>query len=177
MANKGAASGKAVAAFVGGFVGLLLLMGGCTAACIAMAPDSQKPTARAPEDAIPRISRVLITPAPGEIVTLPCRSTPTKLVEIIDAAFTNGEHLAHTQSVDGPSGSQIVGGGIVAADGTTESNRDTWVMRGGAMYALTSGARRHTTLPDGRGDWAWESYSDSVGACVDRVERAANQSR
>jgi hypothetical protein len=72
----------------------------------------------------------------------------------------------------------VVGGNIFDATGEKESSQDSWVMNSGIVYALTSDARRHTLLTDGRdvlGD-RWSEYNDAVGRCVGAVERAANQS-
>lgn len=95
---------------------------------------------------------------------------------MINAAFTDGEHLENMQSVSGPSGMVIVGGNIVDPSGKRVSSADSWVMSGGAIYGLSSDARRHTLVPDGRdlipGNWA--TYNDAVGECVVAATRAAN---
>ncbi|MDN4519601.1 hypothetical protein QYF68_17520 [Mycolicibacterium austroafricanum] len=97
-------------------------------------------------------------------------------MEMITAAFTNGEHLENMQSVTGPSGMVIVGGNIVDPDGTRVSSADSWVMSGGAIYGLSSDARRHTLVPDGRDliSGSWATYNDAVGECVIAATRAAN---
>lgn len=96
---------------------------------------------------------------------------------MINAAFTNGEHLENMQSVSGPSGMVIIGGNIVDTAGTRVSSADSWLMSGGAIYGLSSDARRHTLVPDGRdlipGNWA--TYNDAVGECVLAATRAANR--
>ena len=96
---------------------------------------------------------------------------------MINAAFTNGEHLENMQSVTGPSGMVIVGGNIVDDGGTRVSSADSWLMSGGAIYGLSSDARRHTLVPDGRdlipGNWA--TYNDAVGECVLAATRTANR--
>lgn len=105
-----------------------------------------------------------------------CHDAPARIVEIIDAAFTNGEHLENTQSVPGPAGMVVVGGNIVAADGTRVSSQDSWVMSNAQVYGLTSDARRHTLLPDGRDLIPdWPTYNDAVGGCVGIATRAANR--
>lgn len=49
-------------------------------------------------------------------------------------------------------------------------------MVAGEIYGLSSDARRHTLVPDGRdlipGNWA--TYNDAVGECVVAATRAAN---
>ena len=95
---------------------------------------------------------------------------------MVDAAFADGEHLENAQSVRGPSGMVIVGGNIVDTAGTRVSSADSWVMVAGEIYGLSSDARRHTLVPDGRdlipGNWA--TYNDAVGECVVAATRAAN---
>lgn len=138
-------------------------------------------------DTIPRISPVPM-PVPSNTPAAPstpigpvpaagpgCDEAPARIVEMINAAFSNNEHLENMQSVSGPSGTVIVGGNIVDATGTRVSSADSWVMSGGAIYGLSSDARRHTLVPDGRdviGDWT--TYNDAVGECVVAALRAAN---
>ena len=142
-------------------------------------------------DDIPRISPVPI-PVPSDTAAPPstpaapntpvpaagpgCDEAPARIVDLINAAFTDGEHLENTQSVSGPSGMVIVGGNIVDPAGTRVSSADSWLMSGGAIYGLSSDARRHTLVPDGRdlipGNWA--TYNDAVGECVVAATRAAN---
>lgn len=147
--------------------------------------DATTTTAAAAVD-IPRISPVPITTPPPPTPAPPagpvpsagpgCGEAPSRIVEMINAAFTNGEHLENMQSVSGPSGMVIVGGNIVDASGTRVSSADSWMMSDGAIYGLSSDARRHTLLPDGRdlipGNWA--TYNDAVGECVAAATRSAN---
>ncbi len=140
-------------------------------------------------DEIPRISRIPITPTPNTSVAVPpervnpraagagCDPAPAEIVEMVNRSFTNGEHLEMTQSLSGPSGTVIVGGNIVDRDGTKVSSSDSWVMSGGAIYGLTSDARRHTSVPDGRSILGnkWPTYNDAVGECVQEAERTANR--
>lgn len=149
--------------------------------------DTTISTASAADD-IPRISRVPMTAPPTATAAPPmtglapaagpgCDTAPAQIVEMINAAFTDGEHLENVQSVRGPSGMVIVGGNIVDTAGTRVSSADSWVMSGGAIYGLSSDARRHTLVPDGRdlipGNWA--TYNDAVGECVIAATRAANE--
>ncbi len=50
-------------------------------------------------------------------------------------------------------------------------------MSGGAVYGLSSDARRYTLLPDGRdvitGNWA--TYNDAIFECVLQARRNANR--
>jgi hypothetical protein len=107
-----------------------------------------------------------------------CVEAPSAIVEMINAAFTDGERLEHTQAVNAPNDMTYVGGNIFGADGTKESSQDTWLVSNGALHALTSDARRRTMLPDGRDvDPAWGQYNAQVNRCVGQVERAANAGR
>lgn len=104
-----------------------------------------------------------------------CSDAPARIVQLIDASFTDGEHLDNAQSIDGPKGTVVVGGNITAASGERVSSQDSWVMSGGQVFTLTSSARRHSMLPDGRDILVdWSSYNDDVGECVGAVTRAAN---
>ena len=121
-------------------------------------------------------------PAPaGPAAMFTCKEAPSAVVEIINASFTNGEHLEHAQAVEGPQTMTYVGGNIFDPSGTKLSSQDSWVLSDGVVYALTSDARRHTVLLDGRDleahFWDWAEYNDAVGKCVGDVERAANQGR
>lgn len=138
------------------------------------------PTASA-ADAVPRISPVPIpvpTSATAAVPAAPagCNEAPARIVDMVNAAFTNGEHLENAQSVTGPSGMVIVGGNIVDAAGTRVSSADSWVMSGGSVYGLSSDARRHTLLHDGRDIIPdnWATYNDAVGECVVAATRATN---
>lgn len=105
---------------------------------------------------------------PAADAAVGCAEAPVEIVEIINANFTNGKRLENTQSVSGPSGKVIVGGNIVASDGTRVSSLDSWVMSDGEVYGLSGDARRLTRFGDGRdvlgGDWA--TYNHTVGECV-----------
>jgi hypothetical protein len=96
---------------------------------------------------------------------------------MINASFTNGEHVENEQSLMGPSGTVIVGGNIVDASGTRVSSSDSWVMSGGTVYGLSSDARQRTTLVDGRGVLGdnWTNFNDAIGECVQAATRAANK--
>lgn len=178
-------------------IAIALVSIGVSAALVACDGGSSTDTATttpttttAAADGIPRISPVPIpvpsdTPTPPNTAAAPntpvpsagpgCDEAPARIVEMINAAFTKGEHLENMQSVSGPSGTVIVGGNIVDATGTRVSSADSWVMSGGAIYGLSSDARRHTLVPDGRdviGDWT--TYNDAVGECVVAATRAAN---
>lgn len=108
-----------------------------------------------------------------------CSDAPTAIVDIINASFTDGQHLEHAQAVTGPNSTTYVGGNIFDAAGVKESSQDTWVLSDGVVYAITSDARQRTTLPDGRDvegiALEWPGYNDAVGACVGQLERAENQ--
>lgn len=102
-----------------------------------------------------------------------CDEAPARVVEMINAAFTNGEHLEHAQAVRGPNAMTFVGGNIYDAAGERVSSEDAWVLSNGAVYALTSDARRRTLLQDGRDlDQNWTQRVEPLGACVSRVARA-----
>lgn len=103
-----------------------------------------------------------------------CKEAPERVVDIINSQFTNGEHLAHAQSVEGTNAETFVGGNIMSGE-TKVSSQNTWVLRNGAVFALTSNARRYTMLPDGRKLVTdWSDFNAMVSECVGRVERTAN---
>jgi hypothetical protein len=144
-------------------IAAMMLLAGC-------GNSSEKPS-----QSTPMLSRPPAA-APSQTARTPsCSPAPAAIVDMINAAFTNGEHLEHAQSVEAPKAVTFVGGNIFGADGTKASSQDAWLVSGGQVYALSSDARRRTLLPDGR-DLAtdWPTYSDEVGTCVGDVERAEN---
>ncbi|MGY1865267.1 hypothetical protein [Nocardia gipuzkoensis] len=57
------------------------------------------------------------------------------------------------------------------------SSADVWIVDGPAVYALSSDARRRTTLPDGRQvASAGDNYGTKVQGCVTTAERTRNRS-
>lgn len=115
-------------------------------------------------------STIRPTPAPQPL-NVACHTAPSAIVDIITASFTNGEQLANAQSIDAPRAMTLVGGDIVGADGSRISSRDAWLVSGGAVYAITSDARRHTLLPDGRDVFEdWQEYNAELSNCVGRVD-------
>ena len=149
--------------------------------------DTATPTTTtAASDDIPRISPIPMTtpptataaPAPTRPVPAAgpgCDEAPAAIVDMINAAFTNGEHLENALSVPSPPGTVVVGGDIISPTGEKVSSADSWVMSGGAIYGLSSDARQHTLVPDGRDvidDWT--SYNDAIFECVLQSRRAAN---
>ncbi|MFD6197230.1 hypothetical protein ACFWE3_11050 [Mycobacteriaceae bacterium NPDC060252] len=148
----------------GTFCGVFLLLG----ACIALfseptGPSESRPANRAPVPAEPSAG----APVAASPAAVGCKGAPAKIVDIINSSFTDGERLEQSQSVDGPSGTVIVGGNIVSTAGERISSHDSWLMSGGKVFGLSSDARRHTLLPDGRKVVAdWTTYNDAVGACV-----------
>ena len=136
---------------------------------ISPIPMTTPPTAPAPQDTPAGPPTPVPAAGPG------CDEAPARIVEMINAAFANGEHLENMQSVSGPSGMVIVGANIVDPSGTRVSSADSWVMSGGAIYGLSSDARRHTLVPDGRDLIPdWPTFNDAVGECVIAATRAAN---
>lgn len=150
-------------------------LGGCAVGCTfghMMATSSTSSSASSS-------TRALLPKPTAQPEPLACHEAPSVIVETINAAFTNGEHLEHAQSVNGSHAETYVGGNIVDAGGTELSTQDSWVLSNGVVYALTSDARRHTTLPDGRDlkthEFDWTDYNDGVGKCVGDAARAANR--
>lgn len=141
------------------FCGVFLLFGACIVVTMSDS-GSSRPTAQAPMP-------IATGPPIAAPAATACKRAPAKIVEIINSSFTDGQHLEQGQSVDGPSGSVIVGGNIISSSGDRVSSHDSWLMNDGKVFGLSSDARRHTLLPDGRKMLAdWTTYNDSVGACV-----------
>lgn len=83
-------------------------------------------------------------------VTVPgCDPAPADAVATISAAFTDpADTLADAFAVTTPGGVVYVGANIM--QGTMKvSSADVWLVDGPAVLALSSDARRRTTLPDG----------------------------
>lgn len=97
-----------------------------------------------------------------------CIQAPPVLVEAINAAFTGGETIDNAQAVNAPSDMTYIGGNILSGTEVI-SNRDVWLAQNGAIYALSSDARRRTTLPDGRDiASAGDEYGGAVIDCLAR---------
>lgn len=170
--RRGVGKGAVVAIAIGAF--LFGAVGGCAVGCSYGSYESSTSSPSSPL-ALPK-PKFPASPAD----TAKCHEAPQRIVDMIDAAFTDpGEHLEHAQAVDGPQSMVYVGGNIFDSTGQKVSSQDTWVMSNGQLYALTSDARRRTLLPDGRDleahYWTWTDYNDAVGKCVGALERAANQ--
>ena len=155
----------------------LILTSGCSGADTKTAEPTSSRAAASTAPATMTDDRAAQMPTPQDTPTRAkaagCNDAPSKIVGLIDESFTNGERLENTQSVTGPSGMVVVGGNIVGQDGDRVSSSDSWVMSGGEVYALSSDARRHTLLKDGRdvlGD-NWTTYNDAVGECVQEATR------
>lgn len=115
----------------------------------------------------------LVCSAPaGAAPVIACKSAPTAVVAMINAAFTDGEELVNSQSVDGPDSMTYIGGNIDKA-GSRESSGDVWLLSDGVLYALSSDARRRTMLPDGRDlASAGDDYGSELINCVGRADSA-----
>lgn len=165
------------------------VFGGCAAlVAVSSSVVSTPPTStRSPTTAtptfgagIPRISPIPI-PVPPGMTTAPaasaCDETPARIVEMIDAAFTNGQHLEDVQALDGPRASIYVGGNIVNAAGERESSHNAWLYANGQIYALTKDARRDTLFTDGRDLAPADFFSDdfaTLSDCITNLTRARN---
>ena len=95
---------------------------------------------------------------------------------MINAAFTNGQHLEHAAAIDGPQASTYVIGDITRADGQRENSSEAWVFREGVVYALTRNARRDTLFTDGRDLVPADFFSTDLGVlsqCIAAARRTA----
>lgn len=111
------------------------------------------------------------TPSPN------CYTPPPNLVADVDGTFTGGEHLEHTQAIDGPNHTVYIGGDIFDSSGQKVSSQDTWVEVEGFLYSITSDARRRTKAPDGRHlpfTDEWPDFNAELNECVGAAARAAN---
>ncbi|AMS02187.1 membrane protein [Mycobacterium phage Pipsqueaks] len=175
MAN-GVGRGMVVAIATGAFVA------GCAGGCMigGTSDDVSSKTAtttvtRTVDNALGRTAAVPAPIEPPVAQATGCSEAPAKVVDVINASFTNGEHLENAQSISGPSGMVIVGGNITTPSGERVSSQDSWVMSDATVYALTSDARRHTMLPDGRQLIDnWPEYNDAVGTCVGIATRSGS---
>jgi hypothetical protein len=101
--------------------------------------------------------------------TIPCKPAPDNLVAVINASFTDSsEQLVRAVSVEAPKDMIYIAGDIEAA-GRRVSSADVWMFQHGAMFALSSDARRRTIFADGR-DFAsaGDEYGAAVQECISR---------
>ena len=98
---------------------------------------------------------------------------------MINAAFTNGQHLEDVQALDGPSASTYVAGNIYTSAGVRDSSHNAWVYLDGQVYALTKDARRDTLFTDGRDlvpdDFFSSADWETLGDCINAAARAAGK--
>ncbi|MCV7230647.1 hypothetical protein [Mycolicibacterium komossense] len=126
---------------------------------------SEMPTSLAPHSEPPETS---IAAAPPPPAAAPCSQAPAGFVDLINKSFTGGETLGNAQSVTGPKDMVYVGGNILHGSELISSG-DVWLAQHGALYALSSDARKRTLLPDGRDlASAGDQYGSALVDCVAR---------
>lgn len=163
-------------------VALAAVLVGCGSEQSGNAPDAT--TTRTMADNIPRISPIPI-PVPSDMTTpspaaaAGCDEAPARLVELIDAGFTDGQHLEDVQALDGRRASTYIAGNIYTAEGVRDSSHNAWLYVNGEIYALTKDARRDTLFTDGR-DLIPEDFFSSddwsdLGECINAAARAAGK--
>ncbi|CKH13029.1 hypothetical protein PXH78_09280 [Mycolicibacterium smegmatis] len=117
--------------------------------------------------AMPVVIALAPLTAPQAHAAIKCEEAPAKWVEAINWSFTKDEHLTDAKVVTTPDGALYIGGNIVDSSGTKVSSADVWLLDG-ALWALSSDARKRTVLPDGRdlGVSAGDEYGSAVQDCV-----------
>lgn len=165
------------------FLALFLLCGGgCVSMIASMGSDNASSDRSSSERSSTSWSKSAVAAPPltptstAEPVPAKCNEAPAVIVEMINASFTNGQHLEDAQALDGPDASTYVAGNIVRADGERDSSHEAWVFSGGVVYALTSNARRDTLFPDGRDLFPLFFGQDyaKLDNCITNVTRARN---
>ena len=105
-----------------------------------------------------------------------CKDAPDKTVKLIEAALTtSGQTLANAQAVE--AGDVIYIGANIMEGEKREHSAEVWASKGAAVYALSSNARKSTSLPDGRkilGANAGDQYGAAVQQCVVKALRKEN---
>lgn len=133
----------------------------------AAPPDTtDAPTSTSPPETLPPSPP---TTRPAETVT--CQPADPIDVAAINAGFRgDADHLGPAvMAVDPRTRARYVAADILTADGSLHSSRDVWLFDGAVAYALSSGARSNSILPDGRrlGPFsAGDDYGVAVQACV-----------
>lgn len=121
------------------------------------------PSARPPSAATATSASPSATAAP-----IACQPAPAALVQLINAAFTDGEQLDHPAAVNGPNDATYIAGDITKAKEVV-SHADVWLSQHGALFALSSDARKRTILADGRDiAYAGDEYGSAAQACIGR---------
>lgn len=157
-----------------------LLVAGCSSGQVTIttnpaktpaADGSHTPWVPSPASAPPVVS------APAAAAA--CDEAPARIVDIINASFTNGQQLGEGVALDGPKASTYVAGNIYTADGQRDSSHNAWVFQNGAVFALTKDARRDTMLADGRDLVPVDFFSgddwSTLGDCIDAAARTAGK--
>lgn len=106
-----------------------------------------------------------------------CNAAPDNLLATINASFNDSaEQLVDAWAVSGQKDVTYIGGNIFAGEKRVSSG-DVWAAKGGAIYSLSSDARKRTSLPDGRKILdisAGDEYGAKVVDCVTVAVRIRN---
>lgn len=139
----------------------------------AIAGDEQTDTA----DAAPATTTALAAPptAPGPAVPDPrCAPAAEDIVALVAADLTPDEHTLTNGTVINDGGTTYFGATTVDSAGKMESRSDVWVIRDGAVYTATGGARNsssYANASDALGISSGDPAVAAVDACVVELTR------
>lgn len=163
----------------------ILTFGGCTylvlqpaepAATHKPAPTNAAPITHGPQSHMPRPTGE--TPTSRTAAASACDPAPARLVEMINAGFTDGEHLEDVTALSAPRAGTYIAGNIYTENGRSLSSHNAWVYTNGAIYALTKDARKHSLFTDGRNlvpDFFSSADWELLGQCINAAARAAGK--
>lgn len=138
----------------------------------AIAGGEQTDTA----DAAPATTTALAAPptAPGPAVPdTRCAPAAENIVAVVAAGLTTDGHTLTNGTVINDADTTYFGATTVDAAGEMESRSDVWVIRDGAVYSATGGARNGSIYPDASealGLWG-DPAVPAVDACVVELTR------
>lgn len=149
-------------------IAVAVIAGVATVGSLIATKDNQPRTRVMPP---PPPSSALITPPTVEVREsdwVACKAAPSSIVALINGAFTDGEQLIRPVALAGPDDVTYIAGDI-ARDGKVLLHANVWLAQGPLVFALSSGARKRTVLPDGRDFWsAGDEFGTKVQDCIQR---------
>ncbi|MEV5394570.1 DUF2510 domain-containing protein [Nocardia farcinica] len=136
--------------------------------------DQAAATTTPPAGPSPAASLTTPRPAAGPTPSDPrCAPAAPNVTALVQAGLSTAGYQLSNGTVITEGGLTYFGATIVDADGARKSRSDVWVLRDGAVYASTGGARRESIFPhaDAVGVGPGDAPVQAVDNCVVNATR------